>query len=80
MKRYETGYYGGKPGRWESEAKARPDVAASRLLPPSVLFPRELYFDDGEHRVELLHLAPTPTATRWPGSPRSGSCLLAMPV
>jgi cyclase len=56
MKRYETGYYGGKPGRWEDTAKERPDVAASRLNPPSVLFPRELYFDDGEHRVELLHL------------------------
>jgi len=56
MKRYETGYFGGKPGRWEDAAKSRPDVAASRLSPPSVLFPKELYFDDGEHRVELLHL------------------------
>lgn len=56
MKRYETGYYDHKPGRWEEAAKKRPDVAASRLHPPSVLFPRELYFDDGEHRVELIHL------------------------
>ncbi|MBV9780285.1 MAG: MBL fold metallo-hydrolase [Acidobacteriaceae bacterium] len=56
MKRYETGYYDSKPGRWEEEAKSRLDVAASRLKPPSVLFPRELYFDDGKHRVELLHL------------------------
>lgn len=56
MKRYETGYYDGKPGRWEDTAKTRPDVAQSRLHPPSLLFPRELYFDDGEHRVELLHL------------------------
>ncbi len=56
MKRYETGYYGGKPGRWEDTAKTRSDVAGSRLSPPSLLFPRELYFDDGEHRVELLHL------------------------
>jgi glyoxylase-like metal-dependent hydrolase (beta-lactamase superfamily II) len=56
MKRHETGYYGGKPGRWEDTAKSRPDVAASRLAPPSVLFPRELYFDDGQHRVELHHL------------------------
>jgi glyoxylase-like metal-dependent hydrolase (beta-lactamase superfamily II) len=31
-------------------------VAASHLKPPSVLFPRELFFDDGEHRVELMHL------------------------
>jgi glyoxylase-like metal-dependent hydrolase (beta-lactamase superfamily II) len=56
MRRYETGYYDGKPGRWEDTAKQRPDVAASRLSPPTVLFPNELYFDDGEHRVELLHL------------------------
>ena len=56
MKRYETGYYADKPGRWESEAKERPDVKASDLKPPSVLFPRELIFDDGKHRVELLHL------------------------
>lgn len=56
MKRYETGYYGNQPGAWEATAKSRPDVAASKLNPPSVLFPRELFFDDGEHRVELLHL------------------------
>jgi glyoxylase-like metal-dependent hydrolase (beta-lactamase superfamily II) len=56
MKRYETGYYGGKPGRWEDTAKTRPDVAATRLKPPSVLFPKELYFDDGKRRVELIHL------------------------
>jgi len=49
LKRYE-------PGRWNEAAKSRPDVAASQLKPPSVLFPRELFFDDGEHRVELLHL------------------------
>lgn len=56
MKRYETGYYGNRPGAWEASAKSRPDVAASKLNPPTVLFPRELFFDDGEHRVELLHL------------------------
>lgn len=56
MRRYETGYYDSKPGRWEESAKERPDVKASRLKPPSVLFPKELYFDDGKHRVELMHL------------------------
>lgn len=56
MKRYETGYYGGKPGRWEDTAKTRPDVAAVKLKAPSVLFPREMIFDDGKHRVELMHL------------------------
>src|SRR6266536_3748790 len=46
MKRYE-------PGRWEDAAKSRADLKASRLKRPSVLFPRELFFDDGKHRVEL---------------------------
>jgi glyoxylase-like metal-dependent hydrolase (beta-lactamase superfamily II) len=56
MKKYETGYYGGAPGRWEDEAKRREDVRGSKLKPPSVLFPREMIFDDGKHRVELIHL------------------------
>jgi len=56
LKRYETGYFGGPPGRWEENAKTRKDVAASRLKPPSVLFPREMIFDDGKRRVELVHL------------------------
>jgi cyclase len=55
MRKYETGYYGGKPGRWEETARGRADVKASRLKPPSVLFPRELIFDDGRRRVELHH-------------------------
>ncbi len=56
LKKYETGYYGGQPGRWENAAKQRPDLKASRLKPPSLLFPHELIFDDGKHRIELLHL------------------------
>jgi glyoxylase-like metal-dependent hydrolase (beta-lactamase superfamily II) len=56
MRRYETGYYDSKPGRWEEAAKERADVRASKLKPPSVLFPDQLYFDDGKHRVELMHL------------------------
>jgi cyclase len=56
MKKYETGHYGGAPGRWEDTAKTRPDVKSSKLKPPSLLFPRELFFDDGKQRVELLHL------------------------
>ena len=56
MRRLETGYYGGKPGRWEESAGSRKDLAGTRLKPPSVLFPKELYFDDGKHRVELIHL------------------------
>ncbi len=53
MKVAETGFFGGAPGRWESAAKGRPDVAESKLKPPTLLFPRELYFDDGKQRVEL---------------------------
>jgi cyclase len=56
MKKYETGYYGGKPGRYEEESKRRKDVAASKLKPPSLLFSKDLIFDDGKHRVELIHL------------------------
>src|SRR5690348_6422617 len=55
MKKYETGYYGGKPGRWEDSAKSRQDVAASKLKPPTLLYNKDMIFDDGKHRVELLH-------------------------
>ncbi len=56
MKRRETGYYGSKPGAWEEAAKGRSDLQTSKLKPPSVLFSGGLVFDDGKHRVELLHL------------------------
>src|SRR5207253_1740995 len=56
MKRYETGYYDNRQGAWEAAAKGRADVRASKLKPPSVLFPKDLIFDDGKHRVELMHL------------------------
>jgi glyoxylase-like metal-dependent hydrolase (beta-lactamase superfamily II) len=56
MKRYETGYYGHKPGAWEGAAKGRADLRTTKLKPPSVLFSKDLIFDDGKHRVELMHL------------------------
>jgi glyoxylase-like metal-dependent hydrolase (beta-lactamase superfamily II) len=56
MKKYETGYYGNQPGRWEESAKQRKDMANTKLKPPSLLFPKDLIFDDGKHRVELMHL------------------------
>ena len=56
MKRYETGYYDDKPGSWEAAAKTRDDVKSSKLKPPSVLFSKDLFFDDGKHRVEVMHL------------------------
>jgi glyoxylase-like metal-dependent hydrolase (beta-lactamase superfamily II) len=55
MKKYETGYFGGKPGRWEDSAKDRKDVAATKLKPPTLLFNKDMIFDDGKHRIELLH-------------------------
>jgi cyclase len=55
MKKYETGHFGGKPGRWEDTAKSRKDVAASKLKPPSLLYNKDMIFDDGKHRIELLH-------------------------
>lgn len=55
LKKYETGYYGGPPGRWEDAAKSRKDVAASKLKPPTLLYSKDLIFDDGNHRVELLY-------------------------
>jgi len=56
LKRWETGYYGNKPGAWEWTAKLRVDLKTSKLKPPSVLFSKDLFFDDGKHRVELMHL------------------------
>ena len=55
MRKYETGFFGGKPGRWEDEAKAREDVRASRLKPPTLLYRDLMVFDDGKHRVELRY-------------------------
>lgn len=55
MKKYETGYFGNKPGRWEDSARDRKDVAASKLKPPTLLFNKDMVFDDGRHRIELRH-------------------------
>jgi len=48
MKKYE-------PQRWLDSAKTRPDVAASKLKFPTLLFPERMIFDDGTHRVELIY-------------------------
>jgi cyclase len=55
MRKYETGLFGGKPGRWEDSAKEREDVRAARLKPPSLLYRDVMIFDDGTHRVELRY-------------------------
>jgi cyclase len=38
---------------WANEAKTRPDVAASHLQLPGLVYTDTLAFDDGHHRVEL---------------------------
>ena len=53
MKLVDSGAFGGAPGRWEAVAEKRPDVAASKLKPPVMLFPKELVIDDGQTRIEL---------------------------
>jgi cyclase len=55
MRKYETGLFGGKPGRWEASAKQREDVKAARLTTPSLLYRDVMIFDDGTHRVELRY-------------------------
>ena len=55
MRRVETGFYGRGSGRWQDEAKVRDDLKGRTLAPPSLLFPKELVFDDGAQRVELVH-------------------------
>jgi cyclase len=55
MRKYETGFFGGKPGRWEGEAKQRQDLRTTRLKPPSLLYQDLMIFDDGTHRVELRY-------------------------
>ncbi len=40
--------------RWATEAKTRPDVAATTLKLPTLIYRDALAFDDGHHRVELL--------------------------
>jgi len=73
MKKYETGYFGGKPGRWEDTAKGRKDMAASKLKPPSLLYNKDMIFDDGKHRVELLHFGVAHTrGDGWAWLPKEG--------
>jgi cyclase len=42
---------------WALSAKSRPDVAASRLKLPSIIYTQSMAFDDSGHRIELI----------WPG-------------
>ena len=55
MKKYETGFFGDKPGRWEDAAKTRKDVAGASSSRRRCSYRTDMIFDDGKHRVELLH-------------------------
>jgi cyclase len=55
MRKYETGFFGGKPGRWEEAAQQRDDMRDTHLKPPSLLYRDQMIFDDGTHRVELRY-------------------------
>jgi cyclase len=55
MRKYDTGLFGGKPGRWENEAKSREDLRTTRLKAPTLLYRDVMIFDDGKHRVELRY-------------------------
>ncbi len=56
LKKYETGYYGGKPGRWESIQQVRDDLREYKLNPPSVTFDKINILQDKHTQVELIHL------------------------
>jgi glyoxylase-like metal-dependent hydrolase (beta-lactamase superfamily II) len=42
-----------EPGAWDASSARRTDLAGTSLKMPTVLFARELFFDDGDQRVEL---------------------------
>jgi hypothetical protein len=56
LRRYETGAFGGAPGRWEQVSKLRPDVAATPVMAPTQMFERSDVLNGTSGReVELLH-------------------------
>jgi cyclase len=56
MKKYERSLFpGATADRWTDAAKNRKDVAESKLKAPTLLFSKDMVFDDGKIRVELLH-------------------------
>ena len=55
LHRYETGAFGGEPGRWEQVAKLRPDLTETSLLQPTITFKRSLTLQGSARRVELHH-------------------------
>lgn len=55
LRRYETGAFGGPPGRHEQVAQARPDVAATPIMLPTRTFTDPLVLEGGGMRVDLFH-------------------------
>jgi Metallo-beta-lactamase superfamily len=79
MRKYETGLFGGKPGRWEDTAKQRDDLKNTRLKPPSLLYRDQMIFDDGNIGSSCgTSASHTRTATVSHGCRRTGSCLQVM--
>ncbi|WP_207421556.1 MBL fold metallo-hydrolase [Desertivirga brevis] len=58
LRKFETGHYSGKPGRWEDASRRRDDLIEFPLLPPSLTFEEQLVIEDKNRRLELIHLAP----------------------
>lgn len=56
MRKYERSLFPeATTDRWNDAAKNRKDVAESKLKAPTLLFSKDMVFDDGKVRVELLH-------------------------
>lgn len=56
MRKYERSLFpDATMDRWNDAAKNRKDVAESKLKAPTLLFSKDMVFDDGKVRVELLH-------------------------
>ncbi|WP_126243336.1 MBL fold metallo-hydrolase [Chitinophaga rhizosphaerae] len=55
IRKYETGCFGGAPGRWEQAQKRRTDLAAWPLLPPVLTFSDTMVIEDKHRRAELIH-------------------------
>jgi glyoxylase-like metal-dependent hydrolase (beta-lactamase superfamily II) len=56
MRKYERSLFPeATMDRWTDAAKNRKDVAESKLKAPTLLFSKDMVFDDGKIRVELLH-------------------------
>lgn len=56
LRKYETGYFGTSPGRWEQMVSKRADLKTSSLCPPVQTFQDKVILSDKRQHVELIHL------------------------